>query len=289
MKIKSLFLGTMIILTSILFTGCGVDNKIIEAGLFQYTYVKKEDCYAIVGETEDLPEEVAIPAYYKGKEVRYAWYPYRKNGIQYYPNYKGLKLANVKKLYFSYICDFTYRRDFCNFNDVDRFLPEIIFFGKNKQSFDFDVLQMDFDQSNIVYFSAYIYEKQLKETRDWYAYSIKNLEGEWEEADWYAFYHDYKANYRFIIKKANTSYLFNYEEAPNDGYFFINDFEYGKKIENTPYEPMREGYTFGGWYKEAECKNEWNFDEDKLPEAEYDEEGNVEFVETKLYAKWIKN
>ena len=90
------------------------------------------------------------------------------------------------------------------------------------------------------------------------------------------------------FKKLNVSYLFNYEGEPNAGYFFARGFEACEKIENTPYEPMREGYTFDGWYKEAECKNEWNFDEDKLPKAEYDEDGNVEFVETKLYAKWIE-
>ena len=52
---------------------------------------------------------------------------------------------------------------------------------------------------------------------------------------------------------ANTSYQFNYEGAPNEGYFYINDFARGGKIEGTPYEPQREGYTFGGWYKEPEC------------------------------------
>ena len=68
---------------------------------------------------------------------------------------------------------------------------------------------------------------------------------------------------------ANTSYQFNYEGA---------------------YEPQREGYTFGGWYKEPECVNKWDFETDKLPEATYDEEGYItDFVETKLYAAWIKN
>ena len=64
----------------------------------------------------------------------------------------------------------------------------------------------------------------------------------------------------------------------------------GGKIEGTPYEPQREGYTFGGWYKEPECVNKWDFETDKLPEATYDEEGYItDFVETKLYAAWIKN
>ena len=88
------------------------------------------------------------------------------------------------------------------------------------------------------------------------------------------------------IYVANTSYMFNYEGEPNEGYFFINDFERGGAIEDTPYEPRREGYTFAGWYKEPECVNAWDFTKDTLPAAEYDEEGNLLFVETKLYAKW---
>jgi len=39
---------------------------------------------------------------------------------------------------------------------------------------------------------------------------------------------------------ANTQYLFNYEEAPNEGYFFINGYAEGELIENTPYEPVTE-------------------------------------------------
>ena len=52
-----------------------------------------------------------------------------------------------------------------------------------------------------------------------------------------------------------------------------------------------EGYTFGGWYKEPECINEWDFGTDVLPEerTEINEEGEEEVVyqETKLYAKWL--
>lgn len=43
----------------------------------------------------------------------------------------------------------------------------------------------------------------------------------------------------------------------------------------APPAPIRSGYTFGGWYKDAEYKNAWNFDTDKIT-------GDVT-----LYAKWI--
>ena len=82
--------------------------------------------------------------------------------------------------------------------------------------------------------------------------------------------------------------MFNYEGSPNEDYYFINDFERGGLIENTPYEPFREGYEFCGWYKESECITKWDFTTDVLPSPTYDENGELEYVETKLYAKWNK-
>ena len=90
---------------------------------------------------------------------------------------------------------------------------------------------------------------------------------------------------------SNVSYFYNYETEENYGYYWIDDWDYGGKIEFIPPEPEREGYTFGGWYKEPECINKWNFETDVLPEerTEINEEGEEEVVyqETKLYAKWL--
>ena len=87
--------------------------------------------------------------------------------------------------------------------------------------------------------------------------------------------------------KANVSYYYNYENAPNDGYYWIDNYNYGETIEYIPVIPVRDGYTFGGWYKETECINAWNFEIDALPEVQYDEEEMEIYQETKLYAKWI--
>ena len=101
-------------------------------------------------------------------------------------------------------------------------------------------------------------------------------------------HYDYGSG-QYSIISANTSYMFNYENSPNNNYFFINNFESEGLIEDTPYEPIRKGYTFVGWYKEPECENIWNFEEDRLPKFEYDSEGYItNFVETKLYAKWVE-
>ena len=47
-----------------------------------------------------------------------------------------------------------------------------------------------------------------------------------------------------------------------------------------PPEPQRDGYSFGGWFKETSCVNQWNFNVDTLQIAEEEQE-------VKLYAKWI--
>ena len=90
------------------------------------------------------------------------------------------------------------------------------------------------------------------------------------------------------LTAANVSYDYNYENSPNDGYYWIDNYAYGEKIEYIPENPIRDGYTFGGWYKESECINAWNFETDTLPQAQYDEQEREIYQETKLYAKWIK-
>ena len=95
-------------------------------------------------------------------------------------------------------------------------------------------------------------------------------------------------------KRANVSYYYNYENAKNSGYYWIDDYDYGEKIKLVPSDPTREGYTFAGWYKETGCVIEWDFDIDTLPEliTEWAPSINGEYrdvpvyQETILYAKW---
>lgn len=47
------------------------------------------------------------------------------------------------------------------------------------------------------------------------------------------------------------------------------------QLESLPAEPALSGYSFGGWYKEAECANAWDFDNDSV------------IADTTLFAKWI--
>ena len=52
---------------------------------------------------------------------------------------------------------------------------------------------------------------------------------------------------------ANLNYLLNYENSTNGGVHFIDDLEVGEKIVVVPPKPIREGYTFKGWYLDEEC------------------------------------
>lgn len=108
----------------------------------------------------------------------------------------------------------------------------------------------------------------------------------------------YKGNESSYVKAANShaeyhcanvSYFYNFEGAEKDGYYWVDNFDYGTKIDYIPVNPEREGYVFGGWYKEAEGVTKWDFDVDKLPEAELNQDGEEIYRETQLYAKWYKN
>ena len=79
------------------------------------------------------------------------------------------------------------------------------------------------------------------------------------------------------LLKANVSYHLNYDE---DNYYYVDYYENGEKILYIPPIPVREGYTFEGWYKEIDCTNKWDFDNDVLQLTD-------ETQEIKLYAKWI--
>ena len=110
-----------------------------------------------------------------------------------------------------------------------------------------------------------------------------------ENAHHYIYYYTKDNEMVGAGRVANISYYYNYEQAPNNGYYWIDNYNYGEKITYIPEQPSRDGYTFEGWYKEEECINRWNFAIDNLPSEQLDHDGNVVYQETKLYAKWIKN
>ena len=87
------------------------------------------------------------------------------------------------------------------------------------------------------------------------------------------------------IMPANISFLFNYPDAPNHNYFLVDYIECTSKIQKPPYDPKRSGYVFKGWYKDAECTEIWDFENDTV-NIQYDESGERIYKDIRLYAKW---
>lgn len=89
---------------------------------------------------------------------------------------------------------------------------------------------------------------------------------------------------------ANVSYMYNYEFAENDGYYWVDSYD-NETISFIPPEPERSGYAFDGWYKEPECINAWDFETDKTGEEIELRSDNFDGYDandiTFLYAKWI--
>ncbi len=96
------------------------------------------------------------------------------------------------------------------------------------------------------------------------------------------------------FRPANVEFHWNYENSPQEDYYWIDDIENGELIEEIPPIPEREGYSFGGWYTEKECINEFSF---STPISKMDinweellnsrQQVPDEYV-TSLYAKWLK-
>lgn len=90
---------------------------------------------------------------------------------------------------------------------------------------------------------------------------------------------------------ANVSYLYNYDDAPNDNYYWVDTYN-EENIQFIPPDPVRDGYVFGGWHINSECTEKWNFTEDITPKEilikQYENSPYNTYSGIYLYAKWIK-
>ena len=117
-----------------------------------------------------------------------------------------------------------------------------------------------------------------------------NGQGFYVPSEYYQLYCDRFANIKSSIYKANVVYNINYFNEEYK-YHCVDNYAYSTEekasyITIIPPAPERNGYEFGGWYKEAECINLWDYDVDALPLVQYDENKEEIFQETVLYAKW---
>ena len=248
----------------------------------RFLYYPYQNNYAIVGtepefgkKTEGTIDKLYLPYYHNGKQVIYYSYSFR-----YDTKLKsfGVDISMVNEIYFPY--QHIGWDMFGVGNPHTYYVPSTHIVQE-------DVYTIPTTSSTL---KTYIPHSML--TR--YCIYIKQYHPELfnihKETDWYIIFEreDDLSQTERILYKANTAYMFNYEISPNNDYYFINNFERGGLIENTPYEPYREGYTFTGWYKDSECTQKWDFEVDTLPEPTYDENGELEYVETRLYAGWNK-
>ena len=110
-----------------------------------------------------------------------------------------------------------------------------------------------------------------------------------------------ESNYVEVLpdKYANVAYLYNYNDAPGDGIYLLDDYDNEPILYPPENAPVRDGYTFAGWYKEKECITPWDFANDIIPKKEfYDYDVVVggdkrvgekqKLLVTQLFAKWEK-
>ncbi len=272
-------------------------------GQFYYYYDKEYlKGYAIVGDMgENNPEIMYLPAYYKGKEVKQVFYTTLISSFGVGQKTFGPSFKNVKKLY----VPFSPLKQGYDFNIAGGrpcVVGEIYYAGTTGSNDAYSLWLKLFEWNSLTkdqkfYFEcdfqsciASVLKKRYSDT-DYYAWEERVDKTILVVRDKIRIDSDFvEANPVYItFFKSNTVFCFNYENSPNGGVFFVDNSDYGGVIKNTPYNPIRDGYEFTGWFKEAECVNKWKFDTDTLPTVDIDENGNVtEFIETKLYAGWRK-
>ena len=241
-----------------------------------YNKKTKTDFYYVVGQkSETLSNEFYIPYSFNGKEVKQIGFSTRGQPFnfkeelgEWHPTFLGVENLytpySMANPFGSWVGSHTVKRIYISSNEVN--ISDCV--NSTNEFERFYVTSKIFDKTCIKYVKIKTEEMIIND----YMVSFYDVEDD---------------KIISTIQRANTTFMFNYENSPNEGVFFINNFERGSVIKDVPYKPEREGYQFAGWYKEPACVNAWDFEVDKTPEVCYDEKGELIFIETKLYAKWI--
>lgn len=211
-----------------LMAGCTREMKTESDGIFEYFYMVNQgydkspaqDYYVIVSSFAELDKITYIPAYYNNKQVRAVYCEFFHGW--YYPTKYGLDFFGAETIYFPFCCELEYK---------SRNFPLISFFANNSLPYS-EIYDWGANLPNggIIYLTSGLYNKYNE-------FTMNNLkDSAYNSIDDAHSIYEYSSEKICHLIRANTAYLFNYEGAPNEGYFFINDFEYGDKIEDTPYE-----------------------------------------------------
>ena len=243
---------SMIVCSMFLLSGC--KEKIYTSGDFIYRVNGGQLFLEGLSEQGKEKETIVVPKEIDGYQVEKLTYPY-------WLGYKGyFESESIKQLYV--IPDLSWSPIISGDRMIN--LEKVVFIGINNSLRD--VSASGIYNVPMVYFSTIRNNRYIEVSET----GLLN----------------YGSEDNFWL--SNCNFFYNHDGAENDGYYWSDNYDYGEKITYVPQNPEREGYIFGGWYKEPECVNIWNFDTDTLPEAKYNEEGEALYQETRLYAKWYE-
>lgn len=248
-KFILLFLAICILVTNLLlFSGCKYIKPQFEEGFFTYNMYDKNSV-SIFGLTESgkQQETIVVPKTLGG-------YPVKSLGENKGPGfvYGYWESENFKKVYITHEIEMM-KGVFSHCGNLNK----VIFIGY----YEFNEININISdlRQNGRYFARNLYESRKNAIYD----------GTYIEDAYY--------------RPADVTYYLNYETS--EPIYWADDYD-NELISFEPPTPTREGYTFGGWYKEAECINQWNFETDKVAPKQYDD-----YVCTyqiiQLFAKWI--
>ncbi|MBP5308289.1 MAG: InlB B-repeat-containing protein [Clostridia bacterium] len=276
-KITTLFLILVLSLALFLPMGCTGETlyPTYEDGFFVYYKPPKGEYVEIVGLTELGHQQkiIVVPETIGG----YTYMIRDSRGFGRFPADWGDN-NTLEKIYFEYKFGWQTSLDFYDYQPLERFenLKKVVLNYGKLSKISGSSLHPNSYRLYVNYSNYYI--ENYQDSYD----VINDLE--------------YKSIifYTFGAIPANVEFMYNYEEAPNEGYYWIDDVEDGEKVEIIPPDPKRDGYTFCGWYTEPECENEWSFDTvinkaEPIPvpgrSSFYYPENHIYFI----YANWIKN
>ena len=255
--LRKLLLLVLVILGSIFLTSCkaktNIEGKPFVDGDFEFSLLENSDELTIIGLSEEgkTKETLVLPTIVQGKKVTTLGYEY------YNPLYPTRELridfsgASFKNFYVHSLiekCDIAIGSKIdCSVSQANFFYPSFLHDGARG---------ICCSKPN----QGYTTEKAKKDLLN------KNQYAVWPKC----------------YKSVNVLYFMNDD---TDEVFFVDDCD-GTKVNVIPPNPYRDGYEFKGWYKEKECINLFDFENELIPEKEYDEKGNYILKETNIYAKW---